>query len=384
VIVSSIATLSALYALEAVLTFASPRWIDRLGTTLRRGPSVVSETWRVRAAGLDAYPFLQPDTYVDSLNRGIHVGGEETIPLSGIANELTILCNESGTTIGYRSDSLGFRNPSDAWAGLQPDAALIGDSFTHGFCRPESETIAARLRLSGKRVINVGLTGAGPLAELGILREFVSRVRPRNVYWLFYEGNDLIDIASERYTLVFKYLRPGFSQRLFDRRLVVDTAIHRFSDSLVAAYRPPSQREKTVSFLLLRKLRTATGLYRQPDIGSSDEREETAILEAILSDASQEVKAWGGQLHLVYLPERRRFNRRTPAVVGENHDPRVVEQRVRRIALRQEIPMIDVAALFASQPQPASLWNARRYHYNARGYAIVADAIRTDLDSSRK
>jgi lysophospholipase L1-like esterase len=321
---------------------------------------------------------------VDSANRAIHAGGEETIPLSGLANALTILCNESGTTIGYRSDSLGFRNPPDAWASQEADVALIGDSFTHGFCRPEDETIAARLRRSGRRVINVGLTGAGPLAELGVLREFVSRLRPNDVYWLFYEGNDLLDITSERNTLLFKYLSPGFTQRLFERRLIVDSAVRHFADSLRDSYRPPSIRQKTVSFLLLRKLRTATGLYKQPQVSSGDEREETAILERILEQASEEVKSWGGQLHVVYLPERRRFNKRTRPVVGENHDPLNVQQRIRSICLRLRIPLIDVADRFASQPHPASLWNARRYHYNAAGYAIVADAIRADLDGERK
>jgi lysophospholipase L1-like esterase len=384
VIVSGAATLGALYALEAVLSFANPAWIDQLGTTLRRGPSVVSETYRARRAGIEAYPYIQPDTYVDSANRAIHAGGEETIPLSGLANALTILCNESGTTIGYRSDSLGFRNPSDAWASQEADVALIGDSFTHGFCRPEDETIAARLRRSGRRVINVGLTGAGPLAELGVLREFVSRLRPNDVYWLFYEGNDLLDITSERNTLLFKYLSPGFTQRLFERRLIVDSAVRHFADSLRDSYRPPSIRQKTVSFLLLRKLRTATGLYKQPQVSSGDEREETAILERILEQASEEVKSWGGQLHVVYLPERRRFNKRTQPVVGENHDPLNVQQRIRSICLRLRIPLIDVADRFASQPHPASLWNARRYHYNAAGYAIVADAIRADLDGERK
>jgi hypothetical protein len=56
-----------------------------------------------------------------------------------------------------------------------------------------------------------------------------------------------------------------------------------------------------------------------------------------------------------------------------------VLQRLRRIAIRREIPMIDVAGIFASQKHPARLWNARRYHYNGAGYALVANAIIADL-----
>jgi hypothetical protein len=370
----------SLYILEAILTFSSPSWVDRLGTTLRRGPSVVDETIRMRASHSPAFPFLQPDTYLDTADQSlISVDGTRTIPLSGGINALTILCNESGTTIGYRSDSLGFRNPPDVWDSIHPDAALIGDSFAHGFCRPESETVASKIRTSGVRVVNVGLTGAGPLAELGVLREFLSHAKPKRVYWLFYEGNDLIDLTSERNTFLIEYLEPAHSQHLFERRHQVDSAIKEFSTALLAKRRLPTMADKAWSFLILRKLRTATGLYRQPSQPPTDEKQEIELLDQVLAQASTEVNDWGGELRIVYLPERRRFNKRTAPVTGENHDPLVVEQRVKSIAQRRGIPFVDVATIFASQPEPTKLWNSRRYHYNAQGYALVAKAIIDDL-----
>jgi hypothetical protein len=381
---SVVAAIFALYMVEAILTFANASWVDKLGTTLRRGPSVVTETLRVRAGHSQAFPFLQPDTYVDSTNQPlVSIDGIATIPLSGPGNTLTILCNESGTTIGYRSDSLGFRNPPDSWEPTHPDLALIGDSFAHGFCRSESETIASRLRSSGAHVANVGLTGAGPLAELGVLREFLSAEKPANVYWLFYEGNDLIDLTSERKTLLVNYLNPEFSQHLLERHHQVDSAIKVFSNELLAKRRLPSTSEKVWAFLILRKLRTATGLYRRPEQTTSNEEKEIELLETVLGKASEETRSWGGRLTLVYLPERRRFNKRTPPVTGENHDPETVMRRVEAAAQRLAIPMIDIAAVFASENEPAKLWNARRYHYNAKGYALVAKAIIGDLKNRR-
>ncbi len=400
--ISLIATLLTLYALEAVLAFANPSWVDKLGTTLRRGPSVVDETLRFRASHAQAFPFLQPDTYLDSSNQSLlSISGTNTIPLSGSGNTLTILCNESGTTIGYRSDSLGFRNPQNVWEPISqqpearyqvpvqvtstrqswqhPDAALIGDSFTHGFCRPEPETIAAKLRASGKRVINAGLTGAGPLAELGILREFISSAKPKHVYWLFYEGHDLIDIASEQKTALVNYLKPDYSQHLLERHREVDSAIRDFSNALLARHRAPSTAQRLWSFVLLRKLRTATGLYRQPSTPVGDENDESAVLRSVLEQADLAVKAWGGQLTLVYLPERRRFNKRTAPVTGEHHDPRMVQQRVKDITTRLGIPILDVVEVFAREEDPAKLWNSRRYHYNADGYELVAQTIADDL-----
>lgn len=378
--IAGASALATLYAIELVFTVAPPAWVDRLGTTLRKGPSVVAETARLRQKGLSAYPYLQPDTFTDSLGGLLRLDGDTAIvPLAGIDDVLTVLCNESGTTITYRSDSLGFRNANDAWNIGQPTVALIGDSFAHGFCRPETETIAALLRSSRLTTVNAGITGAGPLAELGIVREYLTRVRPRLVYWLLYEGNDLIDISSERNTVLVHYLEPGFSQNLFVRRRRVSDAITRFADSAVSQYRPPGTLEKARAFITLRQLRTATGLYRGIDQPASrDENADIEMLRAVFVRARAEVEGWGGQLRIVYLPERRRFNSRTRPVAGENHDPRAVHQAVRKIADELNVPMLDAARAFAAENNPASLWNARRYHYNERGYAIVANLILRD------
>ena len=213
------ASLFALYSIETYLTLAQPSWVARLGTALRRGPDVVSETRRLRDDGRRAYPYLQPDTFIDSTHAGLDISGDTTIvPLAGIPSVLTILCREGGPAIGYRSDSLGFRNANSAWGPPSPDVAIVGDSFAQGFCRTESETIAGRLRAAGLRTITTGLAGAGPLAELGVLKEYVAAARPRVVFWLFYEGNDLVDISSERKTALVRYLTPSFTQHLRERK----------------------------------------------------------------------------------------------------------------------------------------------------------------------
>lgn len=376
-------TLVTLYAVEALISVAPSSWIDKLGTTLRKGPSVIAETYRLRKRGIEAYPYLQPDTFVDSTTTGLVLDdGATVIPLSGMTNTLTILCNESGTTLGYRSDSLGFRNPENVWAPLHIDAALIGDSFVHGFCRTESETIAGVLRSRGIRAANAGLTGAGPLAELGVLREFVEESRPRDVYWLFYEGNDLIDLVSERETILARYLDSHFSQQLRARTPMVEQAEKRYADSLLQRYEPPSIGSRARGFLTLRNLRMATGLYRgvkQPAL--RDESRELALLKEILASADSEVKSWGGKLHLVYLPERRRFDTRSRAVTGENHRPADVEKELLSIARDLKIEVLNAATAFSRDGEPSSLWNARRYHYNARGYSIVAGLIADDLRS---
>ena len=370
----------ALYTVEAIFTFASPSWADRLGSTLRRGPTVVEETTRIRESGVNAYPFLQSDFFTTQSPGGLELGdGSVVPPLGGIGNELTILCNESGTTIGYRSDSFGFRNPRGEWSSTI-EVALVGDSFTHGFCRPDSETFSGLLSSRGIATLNAGATGAGPLTELGILREYVAAVRPPVVYWLFYEGNDLIDLTTERTTLTARYLDSAFRLDLRDRQHLVDAAMKDVADSLLSSWQPPGAAEKAIRFAKLLQLRTATGLAAPPKPeGFRDERRELELLERTLAVAQHDVRSWSGQLRLVYLPERRRFNRRTRPVVGENHDPLEVQKAVKAIASRLNVPIVDAAAVFAAGEDPTRFWDNRRFHYNAAGYRAVADAIASDM-----
>ncbi|MEO8192461.1 MAG: SGNH/GDSL hydrolase family protein [Gemmatimonadales bacterium] len=379
-VISIGAALAALYGLEALFTIASPAWIDKLGTTLRRGPNVLDETRRMRAAGISAYPYLQPDTFTDSALVRLRIAGDTLVaPLAGIPSELTILCTERGPTVGYRSDSLGFRNPAWAWA-PEPDIALIGDSFAQGFCVSESESVAGGLRSAGWRTVTTGLAGAGPITELGIVREYLRPLEPRLVLWMFYEGNDLIDIWSEKKTLLARYLDPSFSQNLAARAPLLREAMKTFADSAIRAHPAPGFADHLRAFVTLRRLRTATGLNRQPTLTkSADEKGDLETMREVLSQAQSDVASWGGELRLVYLPERRRFNAHTAPIAGENHDPRAVHRDITAIASALGIPVIDVATAFAREDSPSTLWNSRRLHYNARGYKAVTEAIVSSL-----
>jgi len=291
-----------------------------------------------------------------------------------------VLCREQEEPIHYRSDSLGFRNDDAAWNARPLDAAIIGDSFAQGFCRPATETIASVLNASGVRSINAGLAGAGPLTELGVMREFVLRAHPSAVYWLFYEGNDLVDLESEKQTSLIHYLDSGYTQHLYDRRKEVSESIRSFADSSIEAHVDPSLARRVWGFVVLRNLRTATGLYRSPvGSGMRNESAELELLGMVLSRAATDARASGSELRIVYLPERRRFNPNTRPVVGENHDPREVERAVLRLAGQRGISVLNVASAFGQTPDAPALWNNRRYHYNRKGYALVAKMILSDL-----
>ena len=91
----------------------------------------------------------------------------------------------------FSTDRRGFRNPADL---DRSDIALIGDSYIEGAYVSDEETAAVRLHeLTGRAVVNLGVSGYGSLQELKVLEKYAVPLGPRMVAWFFFEGNDLDD-----------------------------------------------------------------------------------------------------------------------------------------------------------------------------------------------
>lgn len=97
--------------------------------------------------------------------------------------------------IHVRYDALGFRNhPRPAtW-----ELAVAGDSFTELGHLADEDLFTTRLaRALGWRVLNLGVSHTGPLTHLFYLSHFGLSPSTRAVMIVFYEGNDLADLAAE-------------------------------------------------------------------------------------------------------------------------------------------------------------------------------------------
>ena len=66
------------------------------------------------------------------------------------------------------------------------DAVLVGDSFTYGSCVSDGDESSSRLRQKGFHTINFGQVGNGPLIQLATIREYVTPLRPKYVFWMYY------------------------------------------------------------------------------------------------------------------------------------------------------------------------------------------------------
>src|SRR5262249_47708666 len=111
--------------------------------------------------GIRARPNLSPTNLLEDEQNGtrrsmVAIHGSETLPLTGIANELTVYCNESGSYMMYESDEHGFHNPRGIWASTSIDIVALGDSFTQGSCVPSDKNAVALIRRSYPATLNLG------------------------------------------------------------------------------------------------------------------------------------------------------------------------------------------------------------------------------------
>jgi len=340
---------------------------------------------QLRSTGMDAYPTIPADLLRAPPEQGgarVTRGGRTIIPLALLPNRTYVHCNESGRFSVFTTDEMGFNNPRGSWSS-PVDVALVGDSFVEGACVDSAETLAATIRRALPHTLALGLDGAGPLSELGLIKEYLPAKHPAAVVWFYYEGNDLSDLTSEmRVPELRAYLR-GAVQGLSADTTVLDSALIEEAKTLrpavpAPAPPPPSVTARVSRWLRLNRLRHALAL------GGVAERLDAccdiADFRAVLAEAQRTVAGWGGQLYVVYLPAPGRLLRPASGVLTD-------QLRARRsvlVALRaQRLPVIDVLPAFAAVPDKSTLFYNINSHYSPIGYRIAGATVVRSLSAMR-
>ena len=151
-------------------------------------------------------------------------------PLSHASNAVVVQCNESGRYYFYRTDEWGFNNPPGVLAAGDIDVALVGESYFQGFCLPESQSLAGRIRKNYPRTANFAVAGNRLLGQLGSFREYVEPTRPRVVLWAVNPHFAVMDEETRDPTLA-RYLDPTYSQHLLARQRDIDRLVRDYRDS---------------------------------------------------------------------------------------------------------------------------------------------------------
>jgi hypothetical protein len=376
-------------------------------------------SWRkanaLQSSGIDVYPLLVPSMFIldnddhraiagdpvaDRLD-GVLTPRGRVFPLAGLPLKLSVSVKEGDAWPFFTTDEFGFNNPIGQHVPDTIDVALVGDSMVHGTTVEPSENLAGWLRRSGYKVLNLGQGGSGPLLELGILGEYALPLRPKRIVWLFYEGNDFINLASELgVDLLVRYLDEPAHQRLRERQ-------DEITPSLLAAYREMNDRFKKtgravvmetlkdpdsllVSMTRMHKiralLRSRLGRSLNPFNHTPVEPvpripdDQVAMLATILKIARERTEAVGVSFHVVYLPDLNRFFNEKIAHVQEAN-----AQAVRSVLTGLKIEVLDFNECLATVQDPQSLFPGRQAntHYNAKGYRLMAECIETHILETR-
>jgi len=343
----------------------------------------------LRGRGIDAWPLVPPGLF---MNGNITTaGGGVALPLGGISNVTTVACNEYGEWMIYSADRFGFNNPQESWS--RPDLALLGDSFTFGSCVPAGQDIAARLRvISTRSTLNLGMAMTGPLFVLARIKEYLTDLRPADVVYIYYEGNDLQDLLAERHS-------PGLSAYLAPQSFVshvrqseIDAALRAAADRAIAigeversvdSIAPDATSNFMADVVFLRSMRLFFGFHRGEASYPLDgcvaqgpyAEENIRAFAGSLRDMRETVAAWGGRLHVFYMPDYARY-------FGPSIDPECFAARGRVLATIAALglPLVDFAAAIRRGDYDASkLWAGPGLHFGPEGYSAAADFLIRNL-----
>jgi hypothetical protein len=292
--------------------------------------------------------------------------------------DATAYADEPVITVRY--DELGFRNEPRpaAW-----EIVIAGDSFTELGHLPFTELFTTRLAQAlGRRVLNLGVGNTGPLTHLSYLEDYGVSPATREAMLVFFEGNDLADLAYERGAeLRFRAtgkrpLREFHPQTSFLR--AVGERIR--TGDLRAPRRPPP----VDGYFLARTGRVAVTLGPPPP-GRADLT--PATVEALESCFSR-FAAWGRRhgirTWLAYMPGKQRvwhtrleFAPDAPDTIA-NWSPTDLPAAIADLCARHGTRFVDLTpALVADTQAHGGLVFNHLYdsHLNARGSRVVAQAL---------
>ena len=326
---------------------------------------------------INVVPRVAPMTFL-STNGVIGVNTfSALIPLGGISQKKTILCNETGKYVFYDSDKHGFNNSNNVWNNSDKGWVLVGDSFTHGACVEPAHNIAGRLNNQlDNKVVNLGYSGNGPILNLASLIEYANTIKPEKVFWFYCEGNDLTDLEKElESSLIVQYLQDGFSQGLIKKQVKIDKALISHVE-LGQFLNQEKKIKKKQNFLKtgvndIKRILRLYNIREKLNLRSyfSTVPEE---FQSVIERAKSVVSSWGGELYFVYLPTYLRYSS-----LVENHDAYNHKSEIAKIVKDANIPVIDMhEEVFAKHDDPLSLFPFRlNGHYTPEGYKLISNSV---------
>ena len=296
---------------------------------------------------------------------------------------------EPAITVAY--DREGFRNPEGltSW-----EIAVAGDSFTELGYLPQEQLFTSILgRKLQVSVKNLGASYTGPLTQLSYLREYGISPSTKDVIVVFFEGNDLKNLAAEHAALE-RWKRTGVRDR---REIPSQPSLVRALAAAVSRLGARLSQPAVPLDYVTAAFRGKDGevpvtlVYTPPARGELGE-ETLRQLDAFFQDyralaRSRSVRAW-----LAYMPAKERvlhgrlaFAPAAPPTLV-TWRPTDLPDLVGEECRRHGVGFIDLTPALAEETarEGRLLYNAiYDSHLDARGSEVVAGELARHLAASR-
>ena len=283
------------------------------------------------------------------------------LPFSGLSNSETIHCNENGYYSIYKSDRYGFNNPDEEWDKKEIEYLVVGDSFVHGACVNRPNDISSVLRnLSNKSVLNLGISGNGPLIEYATLREYLNN-NVKKVLWVYFDGNDFSDLNIEKENnILINYLKDlNFTQNLKLKQNEINDIVHNITKKKEIGRN--IFKFELIRFIKIYNTRTSIFSLPEPEMPKSEFKKILQLVKE-LTDKNDT------KLFFVYLPE---YSYYKSNYGNKNYN------LIKNIVKELKIPFIDIHKdILETEQNPLKLYPFEiSGHFNVIGYKKVAETI---------
>ena len=388
-----ISTLVPLYAIESWLVYSrqQPAYHDVAIAFAEQNSesfdtrSILEVTTDLRARGIEAYPGGSPSGFPIVLPNG-----EAVVPPPGIGNTVTVGCNEGGKWEVWKTDEFGFKNPPGIWGRDEITLMAVGDSFTAGVCVPMNQDIVGTIRQVHPNSLNLGVSGTNPVYYYQLLLEYGSVAKPRNVVFIWFEGNDVSGLLSDvSDPILSRYLTRTVPVGIHRYQSMIDEENVRRRDRALASPWEERMRETALLYNVRKLLGLSAAASGRPELfdmikawrGKATNPHDAAVFDresfvTLMKTANTVVKSWGGRLIFVYLPDWNRYCHRVETWAGYcGPTPTYSREAVIEAIGGLDIPLIDMSAIFEAHPNPGTLYRYPGSHNSAAGYRLIGQTI---------
>jgi len=135
-------------------------------------------------------PILFPKMFAN------HIGEDEIFHIGGQPYKNVFYCNEGYGLVKYKSDRFGLRNNDANWHQVEKQninkIMFVGDSFTHGACVHEEDTISNIIEsYNSKNLIsyNLGMAGNNSIMNALVIKMFTELIKPKYMIILIFPND---------------------------------------------------------------------------------------------------------------------------------------------------------------------------------------------------